>query len=90
MWRIGGVTVREDLETKAARLLTSGRVRIRAVSPWHVDAVVRGDHGTYRCGYSRGRWQCECPCLTGCSHVRALRMTCDPVAAARPVRRVAS
>lgn len=72
--------MREDRDTKAARLLSTGRVQITAVSPWHVEAIVRGDHGIYPAGYSSGSWHCECACLTGCSHVQALMLCTDPAA----------
>lgn len=74
--------MRENAEEKAVRLLTTGRVTITGASHRFVAGVVRGDHGTYWCGYDRGSWHCECPCLTGCSHVAALKRICDPLSLA--------
>ena len=75
--------MKENRDAKARRLLTTGRVTITGVSRRFVVALVRGDHGTYWCGYNGGSWHCECPCLTGCSHVKALQLTTDPLATAR-------
>ena len=53
----------ENAEIKAQRLLSSGQVQIRWAVGDVVDAVVMGDHGTYRVRWDHGRWSCECPNL---------------------------
>jgi hypothetical protein len=77
--------MRETAETKSRRLLVSGAVRITHVGRWYVAATVAGDSAIYQTGYESGRWFCSCPCLTGCSHVLALRLVADPVPAVRAV-----
>ncbi len=63
---------RESTDEKAARLLTSGNLRITRLDENHVHAEVRGDHETYDVLYFDGRWRCSCPARTDCSHLRAL------------------
>jgi uncharacterized Zn finger protein len=64
---------------KAERLLVAGRVRVVRVGPHSVGAVVRGDSGTYECGWRNGWWWCACRSRSRvCSHVLAVRLVVDP------------
>jgi hypothetical protein len=65
---------RETVEQKAARLLTSGRVEVRWVTPGHAVVVVQGDSGEWRLVYQRGRWRCPCPAWVRCSHLAAVEL----------------
>jgi len=64
--------VTPDLEAKANRLLTDGRVFIRWSTPEIVSAVVRGDAGIYDVRLDRGHWSCPCPARVTCSHMTAV------------------
>jgi hypothetical protein len=70
--------MREDVYTKARRLLVARRVLIVRVDGVDVDAVVEGDTGTYVVGRRRGRFVCSCPSLGPCSHGRAVDSVVDP------------
>jgi uncharacterized Zn finger protein len=63
----------EALEEKAATILSEGRLTV--VSKIGDDLVcrVRGDHGTYQCGFDTiaARWFCTCPSRGECSHLVA-------------------
>lgn len=63
--------MREDLRAKADRLLTSGRVFVHAVDRSGVRATVLGDTGVRSVTFD-GRWRCDCPALTVCSHATAV------------------
>jgi hypothetical protein len=60
---------RETIDQKAARLLTTGRVKVRWVTLGHALVVVEGDSGVWRVIYRTGRWRCPCPAwVARCSH----------------------
>jgi hypothetical protein len=61
--------VRETVEEKAGRLLTTGRVLVDRVDRVGVHAQVVGDHGTYHVEHD-GQWRCSCATPPGraCSH----------------------
>jgi hypothetical protein len=66
-----------NAEEKARRLLVEGRVRILCAEEdgGFVAAEIRGDSArVYIAGYDEGRWHCNCPARTRCSHVRALQL----------------
>jgi hypothetical protein len=66
------VSPREDREQKAARLLASTQVTIRCGEDG-IEAVVRGDHDSYRLHLGPSGWTCPCPYpRADCSHVRAV------------------
>jgi hypothetical protein len=70
---------REDVETKAARLLREQRVHVTLIEGERVEARVTGDHSTYTTGYdSRRGWYCECPALGACSHLRGVVLVTTP------------
>jgi uncharacterized Zn finger protein len=67
--------VREDAQTKAARLAGSGRVTVRHVSDIAITADVRGDSAAvYPVTWSPAGWACPCPASTRCSHIRAVQL----------------
>jgi hypothetical protein len=61
--------MRETVEDKACRLLSTRSVAVLEVSADHAIAQVHGDHGTYHVEHD-GRWRCSCPTPPGraCSH----------------------
>ncbi len=65
---------RESTDEKAARLLTSGNLKVieRTIGPSSIRALCRGDHDTYALGWDGERWHCSCPARTDCAHLRAL------------------
>lgn len=66
---------REDVATKARRLLTEGRVTVTRVDARQVGGMVRGDSaGVYRVAFTGGRWWCTCEARSRCSHIRALQL----------------
>jgi hypothetical protein len=65
---------RETVDQKANRLLTAGRVQVRWVTSGHALVVVKGDSGTWRVIYRRGRWRCPCPAWVRCSHLAAAEL----------------
>jgi hypothetical protein len=69
---------REALTDKAARLLADHRLRITRLDGEHVQAVIHGDHGTYRLGHRNGRWTCSCPARIECAHIIALTRVTTP------------
>lgn len=67
--------MREDAQTKAARLLASGRVTIRRLNDDVIVADVRGDSAdVHEVGWDPEGWRCSCPAVGRCSHVRALML----------------
>ncbi len=63
---------RESTDEKAARLLTSGKLKIDHVGEY-ILATCFGDSGVeYALGWDGERWRCSCPARTDCSHLRAL------------------
>ena len=73
--------MREDMHTKARRLLVEKRVLVRSVGPEGISALVRGDSGCLRAvHYGEGHWDCDCPAIGVCSHkiaVMAVTLVCD-------------
>lgn len=68
--------LRERQAEKAERLLVEGRVSILRVTDDEIQAVVRGDHGSYYVAWhDGGLWTCSCPANGLCSHARAVRQT---------------
>ncbi len=72
----------ENAEQKGRRLLTEGRLTIKAlVERGLIVAECKGDSGAiYHLGYDprgRGEWRCSCPALgKRCSHLVALKLVC--------------
>lgn len=67
---------RENVQTKARRLLVEGRVMLRYVGPNGVQAFVRGSATLHRVNYRRDAgWSCTCPSpnRAECSHVLAVQ-----------------
>ena len=62
--------MRENVRTKADRLLVHGRVSVLRVDDEGVLASVKGDTATYRVRFDR-RWTCECEARGTCSHAIA-------------------
>lgn len=72
--RIGRVG-RENVPTKARRLLVEGRLQIRLYSPGEIRAICRGTEEVHRLGFERGSWWCSCPARGPlCSHLAALQL----------------
>ena len=67
--------MREDVETKARRYLTEGRVRIRVCNQENgaAKAEVRGHGAVYIVDHDEDGWRCDCPARTECAHVAALK-----------------
>lgn len=66
---------RENAHEKGRRLLAEGRLRVVHVEGNTVMATCRGDSAqVYRCGHRTGAWYCDCPALSTCSHLVALRL----------------
>lgn len=58
---------------KAARLLVTGRLRVRRVDADFIAAECRGDSGrVYKLGWDGRLWTCDCPARTDCAHLNAL------------------
>lgn len=71
---------RENVDVKARRLLTEGRVIVTAVDGRRVRAVVRGDSGSvYEVLHEHGAWICPCLSRGVCSHVQAVMLVTAPV-----------
>lgn len=68
-----------ELEAKVCRLLSTGQVHIRWVSPENICATVQGDSGIYEVCLHNGRWRCSCPAWHGCSHLEAVTRVTAPV-----------
>jgi hypothetical protein len=68
---------REHVRAKAAKYLVEGRLTVLSVHHGRVRASVRGDGGSYRCGFDQGRWWCHCEARTCCSHLIALGLVID-------------
>ncbi len=68
--------MREDVSSRARRLVSSGRVTIRRVETDRVLAEVRGDSGIVRrVVFARGTgWGCSCPARSVCAHTRAVQL----------------
>jgi hypothetical protein len=79
--------VRENVETKARRYLTEGRVRIRLLNEESgvVDAEVRGNGAVYAVDHDDKGWSCDCAARTECAHIAALK--CVTVLKPREMRR---
>lgn len=71
--RLGRVG-KENVATKARRLLIEGRVQVRRLDSQGVLSHVRGDSGVLRTvTYEAGLWSCDCPYRGACSHVMAVQ-----------------
>jgi hypothetical protein len=79
---------REQITSKATRLLRDQRLQVKRVDRDTVEAVIRGDHGEYELGHRDGRWWCSCPArVARCAHLDALqRVTCPTQ---QPIRKAA-
>jgi hypothetical protein len=71
------------VETKAAVLLTSGRVHVRWTDGVRVVAEVHGDSGWHEVRrLPSGRWTCTCPAharwSSPCSHREAVKLVTEP------------
>lgn len=65
---------REAAHTRGRRLLTEGRLIVKALEP-EIEAVCRGDSGAiHRLGFRDGSWWCECEARTRCAHLVALML----------------
>ncbi len=74
---------RENVQTKARRLLCEGRVVVVRAHGRYVHAIVRGDSGGYYAVvHEDGQWLCPCECRQICSHVQAVMLVTAPV---RPI-----
>lgn len=69
---------RENVDDRARRYLTEGRVVITAAGPGHVDARVRGDGAIWTVAYRRGGWSCDCPSRGRCAHLIAVGCVTAP------------
>jgi hypothetical protein len=66
---------RENAFAKGRRLLTEGRLIVRAAGPQGIRALCRGDSGEwYHAFFERDGWRCDCPALGRCSHLIALQL----------------
>lgn len=75
--RLGRVG-RENAQTKAIRLVSSGRVAVRNWSPTRGEAFVRGDSAVIRrVIYLDGSWSCPCEARGLCSHIRAVQQVTE-------------
>jgi hypothetical protein len=63
---------RETARAKGARYLVEHRLTVLRVDKDRVDAECRGGGAVYRLGWQDGKWSCDCPALTTCSHLYAL------------------
>lgn len=81
----------ETVPQKAERLKKNYRVIITHFS----EAIVIGDHDTYKVSHNGGRWTCSCPWgrhkghWKSCSHVLAAKQAMNDPASQAPVARLA-
>ena len=74
--------MREQAQSKAARLVGAGRVTLRRLEQDLIVAKVRGDSARiYSTGWEPSGWWCTCPAsMQRCSHVRAVQLvTLEPL-----------
>ena len=64
---------RESAQAKGARYIAEGRLNVVLLTADEIRATCRGDGATYRLGWNPGGWYCDCPALTRCAHLAALR-----------------
>ena len=65
---------RENVASKAIRIILERRLRILLVKGDRIYAECRGTDAMYHLGLDRGDWWCHCPNTTrNCSHIRALQ-----------------
>jgi hypothetical protein len=60
--------MRENAQTKAARLLAGGAVSVMQVSQHRCTASVKGDTATHAVTFDGDRWDCDCAAVGPCSH----------------------
>ena len=66
---------RENVATKARRLLCEGRVAVHLAHSKYVHAGGRGDSASYyEVVHELGQWSCPCECRQLCSHVQAVML----------------
>lgn len=66
---------RENAHDKARRLLSEGRVTIRALGENEIVAVVRGDSARcYTVRWDPNGWTCDCEARIRCSHARGVQL----------------
>jgi uncharacterized Zn finger protein len=81
--------VRENMHSKAERLLLAGAVSVLYVNGRTVRAIVKGDSGAfYEVVHEAGTWSCSCPAWGSSSHRLAV-MRCTVPAGAVVVTREA-
>ena len=73
------VMARESAATKAVRYLSEGRLIVTEVSKRRVRAYCRGGGALYSVSWDARGWRCDCPALTECAHLKALKMVVAPV-----------
>lgn len=69
----------DNIERKARRLLSDGKLEVLRVRPKTgvIVAECEGDHDVYKLGYdptTAPHWRCTCPTYGFCSHLVALRL----------------
>jgi uncharacterized Zn finger protein len=70
---------RENVEAKARRYLTEGRVCVVTAEEGYLEAFCRGAGQFYAVFYHRGDgWQCVCPSRGRCAHIAALQLISAP------------
>ena len=75
---------RENVDTKARRYLSEGRVLVRHVDKTTVIARVRGSDTYYRVVGDNTGWHCDCPAPRTCCHLTAtMLVTTRPRGGAR-------
>ena len=77
--------MRDDAQTKAARMCASGRVAIRSVTDACIRATVKGDSARiYTVTYDPSGWRDDCDAVGKCSHIRAVQLcTLEPIGVRR-------
>ena len=65
---------REDALTKGQRYAVEGRLRVLLVHRGRIFARCHGSDRDYECGFTRGRWYCNCEARSRCAHLVALQL----------------
>jgi hypothetical protein len=69
--------MRENVHGKGRRYLTEGRLTVRSVAPFRIEASCRGGGESYGLGHDGHRWWCSCPAVGLCAHLVALQLVTD-------------
>lgn len=64
---------RENVDTKARRYLSEGRLTITHLDSLSIEASCRGGGAVYELGHNGEAWWCDCPARGLCAHVFALQ-----------------